>query len=190
MAKCLICNAQKGKRLCILKEGLVCSLCCGTTRTLDTCGGCPHYQDPKLTRNYRQVPAFTPQMMNRDEDLNAISRVVESAICAFDRSAHELSDPIALRIIELLIDKYHFMDPPTTFDSALLENGFRLVEQLIAEDMAEDVSDETVTKVLGVIYRVATRRSSGKREYLDFIQKFVGFRIAPGVRVMQIQSGD
>lgn len=57
MAKCLICDAQKGKRHCFLKEGFVCSLCCGTTRTSDACAGCPHYQDPKLTRSVDQVPA-------------------------------------------------------------------------------------------------------------------------------------
>ena len=55
MAKCLICDAQKGKRLCTLKGGLVCSLCCGTTRTAEACGGCSHYQDPKQTGNSEQV---------------------------------------------------------------------------------------------------------------------------------------
>ena len=123
--------------------------------------------------------------MEDDEDLNEHSRVIESAICAFDMSAYKLSDPIVLRIIELLIDKYHFQDPPTAFDGALLENGFRSVEQAINEDIADDVPDGTLTKVLGAIYRVAARRSSGNREYLNFIQKFVGVRVAKGIRVMQ-----
>ena len=181
MAKCLICNSRKGKRQCILKDGSVCSLCCGTTRSKELCEDCSYYQDPKLTRNYKQVPAFTVQMMDDNPDLQTYANAIESALCSVDKFTNEISDKVALRILELLIDKYHFDDPPAKFGDVALENGFREVDKAIIED----IPSEAITKILGVIYRVANRRSCGNREYLDFIHKYVGLRVASGVRALQ-----
>lgn len=47
MAKCLVCNSQKGKRQCIWKKGFICSPCCGITREQEFCTDCPYYQVSK-----------------------------------------------------------------------------------------------------------------------------------------------
>lgn len=52
------------------------------------------------------------------------------------------------------------------------------------EEALADLSKETLNKIISVIHFVAKRRTVGGREYFDFIRKFVGIRIAPGVRVM------
>lgn len=184
MAKCLICAARKGKRLCSFKQGLVCSLCCGTTREKELCADCPYYQEPSQERRYSQVPAFTVQMMDGDMELQSYSNALESALCAFDVSTHVINDRIALRIMELLLDKYHFNDPPTEFDSQLLEDCFREVDQVVTTDMI-DLPSTKITRILAVVYLVASRRSQGNREYVDFIHDYVGVRIASGVRAVR-----
>jgi len=47
MAKCHIFNSRKGKGKCLIKDGLICSLCCGNTRTEEPCSECVFYQKPK-----------------------------------------------------------------------------------------------------------------------------------------------
>lgn len=182
MSKCLICNSKKGKRQCVYKQGLVCSHCCGTTRTSEICGNCLHYHEPKQIRNYKQVPAFTVQAMDGSSHLQSYSNAIEAALCAFDQLTAKISDRTALRVIELLMDKHHFNAPPSKFDDPLIENTYIFVDKVVENDMT-NAPNETITKILGVIYRVATRRSQGNREYMDFISKYVGVRVTTGVRV-------
>ncbi len=82
MAKCSICNTRKGKRKCLISDGLICSLCCGTTRQTDSCTGCGYYQAPK--RKYNDVPRYTPQEMSENEILEEYSRVLESTLYAYE----------------------------------------------------------------------------------------------------------
>ena len=41
-----ICGTQKGKRLCRLRPGLICPVCCGEARQPDACGDCEFYRPP------------------------------------------------------------------------------------------------------------------------------------------------
>ena len=106
MAKCSICNSRKGKRRCLVSDSMICSLCCGNSRSEDTCMGCSYYQTPK--RKYNEVPKFTPKQMENDLQLSDYSNVIESALCSYDiELENKLQDEDAIKIIELLLDKYH-----------------------------------------------------------------------------------
>ena len=43
----------------------------------------------------------------------------------------------------------------------------------------------TDTFIIGTIYRSTKRHTSGKREYLDFIQQHVGLRVGPGIKAIK-----
>ena len=67
------------------------------------------------------------------------------------------------------------------FDNELIEKGFYQVNQAIQDEL-EEVTEEEIIKILGVLYFVAKRRTQGGREYLKIVNDFVGVRIVPGVR--------
>ena len=185
MAKCLICNSRKGKRKCIVQEGLICSLCCGESRSVDKCEGCSYYKDMKLIRNYKKVPHFPVSQMSDDIDLQDSANVIESAICQFDDEQNGiLTDKNIIRIVELLLNRYHFKDEDLTIENKLEENGFILIDRAIKEDLSL-LSSEELTKLLGTIYRSIRRHHVGNREYIDFIYKHVGLRIGKGARLIK-----
>ncbi|MGM0452979.1 MAG: hypothetical protein ACQERN_07425 [Thermodesulfobacteriota bacterium] len=66
MAKCLICNARKGKRKCIAAGGFICSQCCGTTRSFDK----------SSMRNYRKLPRYTVSEMAKSQILEDRANVL------------------------------------------------------------------------------------------------------------------
>ncbi len=182
MAKCPVCNSRKGKRQCLIAEAPICSLCCGTTRTADACAGCSFYQAPK--RDYNSVPAYTVSEMDGNEELERCGNAIEGALCAYDtRQENALTDKDAIRIIELLIDHYHFEDQTIAEESRLLQDGVEQVEQAIKEDLA-GISRERLVKVLGVIRFVARRRTKLGKEYMQVIHQYVGLRVAPGIRAL------
>lgn len=184
MAKCPICNSRKGKRKCLIADGLICSLCCGTTRTEEACSECAFYQKP--TRKYNEVPAYSVSEMDGNMELESRGNAIESALCAFDiENEGKLGDSDAIRIIELLIDKYHFRDQTVDQEQhQIILNGVNFVDQSIKEDL-KVVEDEEIVKILGVIRFVAKRRTRTGREYMTVIHQYVGQRIGPGVRVIQ-----
>jgi hypothetical protein len=107
--------------------------------------------------------------------LQRYSDCIESTLCQWDLS-HELSlnDPLAIKVIEMLLDKYHYHDsevPPQ--DNELLNTGFDMVSNSISNNIP-DVPEEILVKILAVLRFVARRRSSGAREYFDVIQMYVG----------------
>jgi hypothetical protein len=184
MAKCPICNSRKGKRKCLVADGYICSLCCGQTRKEGICNSCSFYKEPGLKRKYNEVPSYTPKQMEANFELQECSNTIEGAICAFDQEVeHRINDDVAIRIIELLLDKYHFKDEVMKFDNDLVENGFHRVNKAIENDLSK-VSQEKLVKIVGVIHFVAKRRSRGGREYLKVINDYVGERIGTGVRVL------
>ena len=118
MAKCSICNSRKGKRKCKAQENFICSLCCGETRTFNKCNGCSFYKDTQSIRNYKKVPHISLSRMSDETTLQDYADVIESAICQFDGEQNEnLNDNIAFKLVELLLDKYHFKDKKLNFSN-------------------------------------------------------------------------
>lgn len=172
MSKCPICNAKKGKRVCKLVENQkVCSLCCGTTRD-SNCIGCEHYKSPLESRKYSVVPKYSTQDMESNMTLQSYSNHIEGILCAIDREHDlQLKDELALDIYKLLMDKYYFKDKELLFQSEMLKNGFEL---LVDKIESNDIEEETLIKVIGILYFVSNRRTKGGREYFDVIQHYVG----------------
>jgi len=185
MAKCLICNSRKGKRKCIVHEGLVCSLCCGESRSFDKCDGCSYYNDTKLIRNYKKVPHFPLSRMSNEITLQDQANVIESAICQFDdEQKGTLNDNNIIRIVELLLNRYHFKDEKLAISNKLEENGFISIARAIKEDLSS-LSSEELIKLLGTIYRSVRRHNGSSREYIDFIHEHVGLRVGKGARLIR-----
>ena len=183
MAKCPICNSRKGKRKCLITDGVICSLCCGNTRTEEVCSECVFYQKPK--RKYSEVPAYTVSEMDGNMELESYGNSIEGSLCAYDiENEGKLNDSDAIRIIELLIDKYHFQEQKMDQEHRIIEKGVGYIDESIRKDLKE-VEDEEIVKVLGVIRFVAKRRTKTGREYMTVIHQYVGQRIGSGIRVLQ-----
>ena len=184
LAKCSICNSRKGKRKCTREKGWVCSQCCGNTRQAERCQGCEFYRQSTPTRRYAGIPRFSTQDMASDFQLQSYADAIEGTLCVWDHSHQRLlSDISALRIIEMLLDKYYYHDSDVSCTDSLLREGFDMVLNSISDDLA-DVSEGVIVKILGVIHFVARRRSRGGREYLDVIQQYVGLRVGSGMRLL------
>ncbi len=185
MAKCSICNSRKGKRNCVLTSAVVCSQCCGEARGKPECKGCPFLRSEKDLRRYDRVPRFSVQKMDSDSELAEYSYSIEGALCVWD-SHHDghLSDGMALKVLEMLLDKYHFGDTEVPTTDKLILEGYETVVDAIGQDLPE-VPTETLVSILGVIYFVAKRRSQGRRDYFEVIHQYVGLRAGPGVRVLR-----
>lgn len=161
---------------------MICSLCCGTSRSEDACMECAYYQKPK--RKYNEVPKFTTIQMENDTQLSDYSNVIEGALCSYDiELENKLQDGDAIKILELLLDKYHFSDTKMETNDPMLISGFQYVDEAIEKDMPQ-IDPETLVKVLGVIRFVANRRTKIGREYMSIIHQYVGQRIDTGVRVL------
>ena len=185
MAKCTICNSRKGKRKCLATDTFICSLCCGEYRTEEKCQGCSYYKDPKLNRNYKSAPHFSLSMMSNLDSLQDQANVIESAFCRLDEELeNNFIDNDAIRIAELLLDHYHFNDNELKFKNELEMSGFSFINSVIENDL-KNFSKENTEKIIGTIYRSIKRHTSGRREYLDFIQQHVGLRVGPGMKVIK-----
>jgi len=182
MAKCPICNSRKGKRKCLITDSLICSQCCGTTRAEETCQGCVFYQKPK--RKYEKVPAYSVSEMAGNMDLESYGNAIEGALCAYDiEHDNKLTDNDAIRIIELLIDKYHFEDQAMEQEREIVMSGARYVDKSIREDLSH-VDVKKIVKTLGVLRFVAKRRTNIGREYMTVVHQYVGQRVGTGVRLL------
>ena len=123
MEKCPYCN-RKAKRSCLLENiTAICSKCCGEIRKEATCFQCSYYKPQR--RNYKQIPRYTVCEMQDSLVLNDISCSIESALHEYDyNSSQEIKDPIAIRIIELLIDRYYFGDASPKEKNETILEGF------------------------------------------------------------------
>ncbi len=172
MAKCPICDSRKGKRKCLLTEGLICSLCCGHTRTEEACSNCGYYQKPP--KKYHEVPAYSVIEMDGNKELEFYGNTIESALCRYDiRIKNQLADRDAIRMIELLMDQYYFKDLQLDQESPIVIEGFQYIDQCIKKDL-KNRDNEKLVKVLGVIRFVAKRRTKIGREYMAVIHQYVG----------------
>jgi len=121
-----------------------------------------------------------------DIDLQSYGDSIEGTLCAYDEeNKNKLSDHDAIRIIESLMDIYHFKDQCSNEENLLISNGVKRLEISINEDL-NDVSHEVLVKILGVIRFVARRRTKTGREYMNIIHQYVGLRISRGLRAMKI----
>ena len=106
----------------MLEEGLICSLCCGETRSAEKCDGCSFFKDMQSIRNYKKAHYYTPTQVSDDMDLQDQAVVIESAICRFDEEQDgDLTDGMVQRILESLLDRYHFKDTQIRFSDDLEE---------------------------------------------------------------------
>jgi hypothetical protein len=162
---------------------MICSLCCGNTRTADACSACVFYQKPK--RKYEEVPAYSVSEMDGNMELESYGNSIEGALCAYDiENGRKLSDNDAIKIIELLIDKYYFQDQQMDQEHQMVVNGVSYVDKAIKEDL-NDIQNDEIVKVLGVIRFVAKRRTNIGREYMTLIHQYVGQRVGSGIRILQ-----
>ncbi len=183
MAKCPICNSRQGKRKCFLVDDLICSRCCVSKRKAEVCSECGFYQKPKI--KYNNVPAYSTSEMESDMDLESYGNSVEGALCAYDiEIGNMLNDSDAIRIIELLINIYHFNVQDIEGESQTVINGVGFIEGTIKEDL-KDVNNDVIVKILGVIRFVAKRRSKTGKEYMRLIHQYVGPRISSGLRILK-----
>jgi hypothetical protein len=178
-----MCNSRKGKRKCLIADAAICSLCCGNTRTTETCSKCVFYQKPR--RKYNEVPAYSVSEMDGNMELESYGNSIEGALCAYDINiGRKLNDSDAVRIIELLIDKHHFREQQLDQEQQVIVNGVDYVDRSIKEDL-KNVENEVIVRILGVIRFVARRRTKIGREYMTVIHQYVGQRIGSGIRILQ-----
>lgn len=184
MAKCVVCNSRKGQRKCLKEDSFVCSQCCGQTRRAELCQGCIFYREISAVRKYSEVPRFSTQTMDSNTELQSYSYSIEWTLCQIDTHYKMvLKDEFALKILRMLIDKYHFHDSDISCEDSQVKKGFDMVVKSITEDII-DVSEEVIVKILGVIHFVAKRRSQGGREYFNIIHQYVGLRGGSGMRAL------
>lgn len=178
MAKCIICNSRKGKRKCKLTDTFICSLCCGKSRIEEKCDGCSFFKSASATRNYRGVPYYSTQEMADNPDLERIANVIETTLSqVWTNDPHNVNDRIVARLVELMIDRYHFNDQSPQADSPVLEAGFRLFVQETGKTFSQ-IHPEQVVKILAAVHRSIHRRTIGGTSYLQFVSQFTG--INPG----------
>ncbi len=168
MAKCTVCEARKGKRKCQKNGKMICSLCCGQTRTAEDCQGCSFFKGSSK-RNYSKLPYFELREMAAYSDLQDLSELVETTITQIDQQM-AMTDALTKELLERLLDKYHFGDEFSADDEPL-KQAVELFTKFIADEL-KYVADDKLTKVLGTIRRSVKRHTDNKRAYLDFIGDF------------------
>lgn len=184
--KCPVCISKKGKRGCLLTTSCICSQCCGVNRKKETCHPCGYYQDPK--RDYKNIPCYSPNDMNNNFGRQDIANVIESAISSFDYAhGDSIRDELTIKIMEYLLDFYHFKQQGSNSNDELLASGYHYVFNILAQELKHEDHEE-ITKILGAIYFVAKRRSQGGRQYLNLIREYGGVRVADGVRMIPMPA--
>lgn len=174
MAKCTVCNSRKGKRKCKATGTFICSLCCGESRTEAKCDGCSFFKSAAISRNYRSVPYYSTQEMADNPELGSIADVVELSLCQIWANDHRhVDDRTAARLIELMIDRYHFKDETPRTDTPVLEDGFRFFSQNTGKKLSH-IDPEQLVKVLAAVYQSIQRRTIGGTSYLQFASQFNG----------------
>ncbi len=174
MAKCTICNSRKGKRKCQASGTFICSQCCGESRSEEKCSGCSFFSGGALRRNYRKIPYFTISEMESSGENERISMVIENTLSRiWNRDKSRINDRTAQRLVEMLLDYYHFGEKPAEMQDQVLSEGYQILLDEIAEEL-DQVSTEKRVKVLAAIYRSIQRHSTGGTTYLQFINRFTG----------------
>lgn len=107
-----------------------------------------------------------------NQDLDAISSVIErNLVQIWKIDPLRVNNRTAARLVELMIDKYHFNDETPAAESAPFEDCFRFMLQG-TEKIFSQKSPVQVVKVLAAVYRSIERRSDGT-SYLHFISQLM-----------------
>jgi hypothetical protein len=177
MSKCALCGSRKGKRLCRVRLGSVCPICCGEARQPETCGDCEFYRPP--VRNYGALPRHSTERMGDSTELQGISYPVEAAICSLDRERdYQMQDAQAIVILELLLDFYAFADSEDAVSAKAHELGCEKVVEAVRSKM-RGFDHAVVAKVIATARFTACRRASGDRQHLDLLHHFCDPGIGP-----------
>jgi hypothetical protein len=121
--------------------------------------------------------------MEDDWDLQSIANSIEATLCLWDQCCQNmLTDDFALIVLERLLDLYYFKEMVEISEEPI-KTGFQMVLNVIQNDL-RDIPEETLVKILGVIYFVAKRRAKGGRDYFNVINEYVGVRAGPGIRIL------
>jgi len=178
MAKCTICNSRKGKRKCKATATFICSLCCGENRNQEECEGCSIFSGKLVGKNYRKVPYFSIEEMSASPELDDISNVIETALCEiWAADSEHVNDETVARVIEIVLNQYHFGAGDPQIKSSVLAAGHQLIAQTISEELGQ-VPVEKLVKILAAVYRSIQRRTNGGCSYLEFVSRFTG--VYPG----------
>ncbi len=110
--------------------------------------------------------------MDNDFELQSIAELVEKVICIID-DENNINDSIAIRLVELLLDKYFYRDEKLAFNNPLEEKGFSFIHEHLEKNF-KDLSTDQVYKVLSTILRSIKRHKNGTRDYLNFVHQFAG----------------
>ncbi|WP_028580310.1 hypothetical protein [Desulfogranum japonicum] len=174
MAKCLTCESRKGKRKCQANGAWICSKCCGEIRDAATCTGCSFFSGSAEKKNYRKVPFYGTEQMSTSIELQSVGQVVESIFCTFDvETQGNFTDRTALQLLEAFFDVHHFEGAGHSLTDPALREHYEKMSSIIEEEL-RDVPWEQIVKVMASVYRSIQRRTNGGREYLSFVQRFVG----------------
>ncbi|HHD57255.1 MAG TPA: hypothetical protein ENK89_06220 [Desulfobulbaceae bacterium] len=178
MAKCTLCNARKGKRKCRATGTFICSLCCGENRNREECAGCSFSSGSAIERKYQKVPRYSTEEMADSPELEAISNVIETALCEiWVADSEHVDDRVVAGVIESALDHYHFGADEPDPHSSVIAAGYQLLSSAIREEL-DQVPAEKLVKVLAAVYRSIRRRTNGGCSYLNFISNFTG--VYPG----------
>ncbi len=172
MAKCTVCDSRKGKRKCKNTGTFICSLCCGETREQEKCEGCSFISPVSHGRNYRSVPYFSTEEMAHSTELERVANNIETLLCmVWAADAANVNDLAVTRIVEELIDQYHFKDEKQPLTELVIAPRNQLLFQAVTKEL-QLVPAEMLVKVLATVYRAIQRRSIGGASYLEFVSHF------------------
>jgi hypothetical protein len=139
--------------------------------------GCSFYKDASVSRNYRQVPYFTTAEMANSLELEGISDVIEAALCrVWAADGENVNDRTVSRLVEMLLDRYHFNDTEALSDPVLTV-GYQRLARTVKDELG-GVPAEKLVKVLAAVYRSIARRTNGGSHYLEFVSQFAGIGFA------------
>jgi len=68
--------------------------------------------------------------------LEEIAMVIETALCrVWAADSKNVNDRTVARLVELLLDKYHFNDKEQPIDDPVLANGYQLLSRATSEEL-------------------------------------------------------
>lgn len=106
--------------------------------------------------------------------MTAYSNTLEGAFCIYDVDNNRtLKDADVTKILELLMDKYHFKDVEINCDSPFVLAGFNFVDTVISKDLA-GIEEQELVKLLSVLHYVVKKLSKIGKEYMNIIHQYAG----------------
>jgi hypothetical protein len=124
------------------------------------------------------VPYFSTEEMAKSPELEGIAENIETLLCmVWAGDSENVNDRTAARLVERMIDKYHFKDEKQPITELAMATVDQLLSQSVGKEL-KDVPDKTLVKVLAAVYRAIQRRTNGGSSYLEFVSHFT--QIYPG----------